>query len=73
MCLSTIFSCSGIERSGRFGSPKKGIYEKVKELVANGGLLQDEVVSEVKAYGKDKMLDLDDESFMKVAKSLGVA
>jgi len=52
---------------------KKGIYAKVKELVGNGGLLQDEVINEVKAYGKDRMLDLDDESFMKVARSLGVA
>jgi len=52
---------------------RKGIFDKVKELVGNGGLLQQDVISEVKALGKDKMLDLDDESFMKVARSLGVA
>jgi len=49
------------------------IYRKVKALIDNGVLLTDEVVKEVKAYGKDKMLDLDDESLMKVAKQLGVA
>jgi hypothetical protein len=49
------------------------IYEKVKALVSEGGLLQEEVIGAVKSYGKDKMLDLDDESFVKVAKSLGVA
>jgi nucleoside-triphosphatase THEP1 len=52
---------------------RKGIFSKVKELVNNGGLLQDEVIQEIKSFGKDKMLDLDDESFMKVARSLGVA
>jgi hypothetical protein len=52
---------------------KHGIYAKVRELAANGGLLQSEVIAEVQKYGKDKMLDLDDESFMKVAMSLGVA
>jgi len=52
---------------------RKGIFDKVKELVGNGGLEQDDVVKEVKAHGKDRMLDLDDESFMKVARSLGVA
>jgi hypothetical protein len=52
---------------------RKGIYEKVKALVSEGGILQDDVVKEVKAFGKDRMLDLDDESFMKVARSLGVS
>ena len=52
---------------------RQGIYAKVRELVSNGGLLLDDVTKEVKSYGKDKMLDLDDESFMKVAASLGVA
>jgi hypothetical protein len=52
---------------------RAGIFAKVKELVGNGGILQEEVVNEVKACGKDKMLDLDDESFMKVARTLGVA
>jgi hypothetical protein len=52
---------------------RHGIYAKVRELVGNGGLALEDVTKEVKSYGKDKMLDLDDESFMKVAASLGVA
>jgi hypothetical protein len=55
------------------GIDKIGIYRQVVSLVKDGTLLQDEVVNSVKAFGKDKMIDLDDDSFMQVAISLGVA
>jgi len=52
---------------------RDGIYALVVERTKNGELTTAEVQEELRAHGASKMFDLDDESFMKVARSLGVA
>ena len=52
---------------------REGIYAELKTKVDGGELLQLDIEQEVQKYGKEKMRELTDEQFLKVAKSLGVA
>ena len=57
--------------STKSGIDKEGIYKRVIASVKDGTLIEDEVRNTVKSFGKDRMLELDDETFMTVAKLLG--